>query len=157
MTPPAVSIARAVPSRRSATYRRPESVNAAVPPAVGGVADDAARLLAGALAPGALLGREVLLFRSEDERERVGDEAFRPGGEVERPQARDRVGAASAAEEHDAVAVRGEGEATWRPEREAAGAGLATRKTVGHTWQSAGGAQARGARVVSSRRARRPP
>ena len=121
---------------------------------VGGVADDAARLFAAALPSSALLGREVLVARAV-QRGGVGDQAFRAGGEVERPQAGHGVGAAAAAEEDHAVAVRGDREAARRPEREAAGAGLATRKTVGHAWQSAvtPGAPAR---AVSSRRARRP-
>src|SRR6185503_17181306 len=90
---------------------------------VGGVGDDAARLLAAALAAGAFLGWQVLVARAVH-RGGVGDQAF-------------RAGAAAAAQEDHAGAVRGDREAAGRPEREAAGAGLATRKTVGHAWQSA--------------------
>ena len=107
---------------------------------VGGVADDAARLLAGALATGPFLGREVLVGGVEGER--VADEAFRAGGEVERPQTGDGVGAAAAAQEDDPVAVRRERQAARHSKGEAAGTGLATRKTVGHAWQSAATASA---------------
>ena len=60
--------------------------------------DHAARLLTGTLATGPLLGRQVLLA-GQVEGARVDDEALlglrAVAGDVERPQARDRIGATS--------------------------------------------------------------
>src|SRR5690606_38474299 len=96
---------------------------------------------------GALLGRQVLLVRAL-ELPRVDDEAFLGGGEVQGPQAGERVGAAAAAQEHHPLAVGGDGEAAWGAEGEAPGAGLPAREAVGHggsVWPAA---------PVSPRRAR---
>ena len=128
----------AAPSARSVTYGRPDSAKAATDArAVGGVGDDAARLLARPLPPGPLLGRQVLVAAAV-ERAGVGDQALLAGREssVHRqvtgsvpPRLRRNI---------DARPVGGERDAAGDAEGEAAGPGLAAGEGVRHARQSAG-------------------
>ncbi|MCO5563880.1 hypothetical protein L7F22_017531 [Adiantum nelumboides] len=91
---------------------------------VGGVSDDAARLLPDPLAPGPLRGGQVLLARQPGYRRRIHEKPLGAGRGVDRPQAGDRVGTGPAAQEHRPRPVRGDGEPAGDPEGEAAGAGV---------------------------------
>ncbi len=102
---------------------------------VGGVGDDAARLLPDPLPPGPLLRRQVLLagaFPVGPESPRVGHQALLPGVHIEHPQARRRVGAALGPQVGDPGAVGGDAERARHPEREPPGPGLLPGEALGH-------------------------
>ena len=102
---------------------------------VGGVGDDAARLLPDPLPPGPLLRRQVFLvgaFPAGPESPRVGHQALLPGVHIEHPQARRGVGAALGPQVGDPGAVRGDAERARHPEREPPGPGLLPGEALGH-------------------------
>ena len=106
---------------------------------VGRVGHDAAGLLPDPLAPGPFLRRQVLLpgaVAVRAERPRVGGQPFLPGGHVQHPQARHRIGAALGPQVDDPVAVRRDAEGARHPEAEPPGSGLLPGKALGHDVKS---------------------
>jgi len=71
---------------------------------VSGIGDDAALGLPDPLPAGPLLWWQVLVVGAH--RTRVGDQAFLAGGDVQRPQAADRVRTALGTQEDDKAAIR---------------------------------------------------
>ena len=98
--------------------------------AVGGEGGDATGRLPRPLAAGALLGREVVVAPGE-EQVGIGDQALLTGRGVDHPQAVDRVGAATAAQEDDPLAVGRHDDVAWLAECEALGPCRLARKGVG--------------------------
>ena len=140
ITPPAVSTSRGVrPGRQLGHVElagQGEGGHRHRP--VGGVPDHAAGLLPAALAAGPLLGGQVLAAAvAARQLARVGDQPLDAARQLQRPQAVHRVGAAAAAQEHDPVAVGGDGDPARGAEGEPPGAGLPAREAVGHGDQSA--------------------
>ena len=86
---------------------------------VDGVAGDPAGRFAHAFAAGELVGREVGGGVVGQELGGIGEEALLTGGGVDRPEAVDRVLAAAAAQEQDAIAARGHRDGARLAEREA--------------------------------------
>ena len=103
---------------------------------VRGEGGDPARRLADPLAACPFLGRQGLVVAPAEDLG-VGDEALLAGGGVDDPEAVDRVGAAAAAQEHDAPAVRRHDDVARLAEREALGAGRLARIRVGVLWLGA--------------------
>ena len=82
--------------------------------------------------PASHLLRRQVLVASSAERGRVGDQPFRPGADIEEPEAGQRVGAVLAAQEGDPVPGGGDRERSRHAQGEPAGPRLLPGEAFGH-------------------------